>query len=171
MEIRKKLAYQFIGLVATILLIALVAIYFSFSKSRKEEFYDRMDSKAKQVAQMLVEIDEIDAELLKKIERNNPLNLANEKIVIYDHNNNIIFSSDENNTLKITSTNVIETRQEGESKFKRPPYEVLGQYYSSEYYGTTSKKFNPAMEWLTIMANTTELLFLLEPWIFSDLKS
>ena len=131
MEIRKKLAYQFIGIVALILLIALLAIYLSFSKSRKEEFYDRMDSKAKQAAQMLMDIDEIDAELLKKIEKNNPLNLANEKIVIYDYRNRIIFSSDTDNTLRINLGNVNEARTEGEVKLRQSPYEILGQSYGS----------------------------------------
>ena len=71
MEIRKKLLYQFIAIVALILLLASLAIYFSFSGSRREEFYDRLDRKAKMVAQMLIEIDEINAELLKRIEKNN----------------------------------------------------------------------------------------------------
>ena len=42
MEIRKKLAYLFIAIVAFILWFTLVAIYFSFSQARKEEFYDRL---------------------------------------------------------------------------------------------------------------------------------
>ena len=67
MEIRKKLLYQFITIVALILLVSSLAIYIAFSGIRREEFYDRLDSKSKMVAQMLIEIDEIDAELLKKM--------------------------------------------------------------------------------------------------------
>jgi len=61
MEIRKKLTYQFIAIVALILLVSFLEVYFSFSGTRREEFYDRLASKATMVAQMLIEIDEIDA--------------------------------------------------------------------------------------------------------------
>ena len=73
MEIRRKLLYQFIGIVALILMLSSLSVYISFSTGRKEEFYERLGSKAKMVAQMLIEIDEIDAELLKRIEKNNPV--------------------------------------------------------------------------------------------------
>ena len=95
MEIRKKLLYQFIGIVAMILLLSSLSVYISFSGGRKEEFYDRLGSKAKMVAQMLIDIDEIDAELLKRIEKNNPVSLPNEKIIIYDYQDKIVYSTDD----------------------------------------------------------------------------
>ncbi len=133
MEIRKRLTYQFIAIVAFILLLFSISIYLSFSKARKEEFYDRMASKAKLVAQMLIEIDEIDAETLRKIERNNPLSLPNEKIVIYDYKNSRVFSSDEDSTLVISTDLINETRLEGEVKLKQIPFEVLGLFYVGKY--------------------------------------
>ena len=84
MEIREKLLHQFIGIVAMILLLSSLSVYFSFSGGVKDDFYDRLNSKAKMVAQMKIDIDEIDDELLMKIESNNPLSLPNEKIIIYD---------------------------------------------------------------------------------------
>ncbi len=66
MEIRKKLLLQFITIVALILLLSSLAIYFSFSTTRRGEFFERLGSKATMVTQMLIDIDEIDAELLKK---------------------------------------------------------------------------------------------------------
>jgi len=68
MDIRKKITYQFLGSVALLLWVSLMAIYFSFSQARKEEFYDRLGRKAKLVAEMLIDIEEIDSELLRKIE-------------------------------------------------------------------------------------------------------
>lgn len=133
MEIRKKLAYQFIGIVAVILLFTLVAIYFSFSQARKEEFYDRLGSKAKLVAQMLIDIDEIDSELLKRIERNNPLSLPNEKIVIYDYQNELIYTTDDENVLTITDEEIDEVRLEEEIRFRQGRYEIFGQFYTGQY--------------------------------------
>jgi signal transduction histidine kinase len=133
MEIRKKLAYQFIGIVAIILWFSFVAIYFSFSQSRKEEFYDRLGSKAKLVAQMLIDIDEIDADLLKKIEKNNPLSLPNEKIIIFDFNNKKIYSTDEDNFLTISKNRIQQVRQQEEIRFKQNNFEIFGQFYTGQF--------------------------------------
>lgn len=133
MEIRKKLAYQFTGIVAVILLFTLVAIYFSFSQARKEEFYDRLGSKAKLVAQMLIDIDEIDSELLKRIERNNPLSLPNEKIVIYDYQDILLYTTDDDNALTITDEKIDEVRLKDEMRFKQGKHEIFGQFYTGEY--------------------------------------
>jgi signal transduction histidine kinase len=133
MEIRKKLLYQFIGIVALILLLSSVAIYFSFSGSRREEFYDRLGSKAKMVAQMLIDIDEIDAELLKKIEKNNPVSLPNEKIIIYDYQNNIVYSTDDDHVLNISPELINKVRLVDEVRLKQKSYEILGQFYTGPY--------------------------------------
>jgi signal transduction histidine kinase len=133
MEIKKKLTYQFIAIAAFILLFASLAIYFSFSQTRREEFYDRLSSKAKLVAQMLIEIDEIDTELLKKIEKNNPLSLPNEKIIIYDYQNEKIYSNDENNELLITIDLINEARLKDDIRIRQKPYEILGLFYTGQY--------------------------------------
>jgi signal transduction histidine kinase len=132
MEIRRKLTYQFIGMVAFILLFSLVAIYVSFSQSRKEEFYDRLGSKAKLVAQMLIDIDEIDSDLLKKIEKNNPLSLSGEKIVIFDYENKQIYSTDEDTTLIFPISFIKQVRLKTEVRFRQKEYEVIGQYYTGQ---------------------------------------
>ena len=133
MEIRKKLTSQFVGLVAVILLFSLVAIYISFSQARKEEFYDRLGRKATLVAQMLIDIDEINTELLRRIEKNNPLNLANEKIVIFNYQDEKIYSTDEDDFLIITEEQIQQVRLQKEIRFKQGPYEIVGQFYTGEY--------------------------------------
>ncbi len=133
MEIRKKLAYQFIGIVAFILLFSLLAIYISFSQSRKEEFYGRLGNKAKLVAQMLIDIDEIDSELLKRIERNNPLSLPNEKIVIFDYKNKKIYSNDYRDSLDFSGTLIQQVRMQEEIRFRQNKYEIIGQFYTGKF--------------------------------------
>ena len=133
MEIRKRLTYQFAAIVAVILFISSLAIYFSFSKSRKEEFYGRLESKTKLIAQMLIEIDGIDKELLRKIEKNNPLSLPNEKIVIFDYQSNIIYSTDEDSFLEIPVEFVNKVRLNDKIRYSKKPYEVLGAFYTSDF--------------------------------------
>lgn len=131
MEIRKKLTFQFIVIVAVILLISSTSIYLSFSGSREEEFYNRLESKAKLTGQMLIEIDEIDTGLLDKIEQNNPLSLPNEKILIYDYENKLTYTND--NSFKLNRLNELFDiiRLNGHIRFKQGQYEMLGYFYTS----------------------------------------
>jgi signal transduction histidine kinase len=85
------------------------------------------------VAQMLIEIDEIDAELLKRIEKNNPVSLPNEKIIIYDYQNNIVYSTDDDHVLDISPQLIDEVRLSDEVRLKQKPYEILGQFYAGQY--------------------------------------
>jgi len=133
MDIRKRLTTQFLGIVAFLLFISLIAIYISFAQARKEEFYDRLSRKAKMVAQMLIDIEEIDTELLRKIESNNPVNLANEKIVIFNHENEKIYSTDEDNYLVITDERIQEVRLLDEIRLKQDDYEIVGQFYTGQF--------------------------------------
>jgi signal transduction histidine kinase len=133
MEIRKRLSYQFIGIVALILLISSWTIYVSFSGTRRDDFFDRLGSKATMVAQMLIEFDEIDADLLKRIESNNPLSLPNEKIIIFDYQNRVVYTTDEAHVLEISTESIDKVRLNGEIRFKQGPYEILGQFYTGQY--------------------------------------
>ena len=133
MEIRKKLLYQFIGIVAMILLLSSLSVYISFSEGRKEEFYSRLGSKAKMVAQMLIDIDEIDAELLKRIERNNPVSLPKEIIIIYDYQDRIVYSTDDDQILSIAPELITAVRLKEEIRSKQASYEILGQFYAGIY--------------------------------------
>jgi signal transduction histidine kinase len=133
MDIRKRLTTQFLGIVAFLLFISLMAIYVSFAQARKEEFYDRLGRKATMVAQMLIDIEEIDTELLRKIERNNPVNLANEKIVIFNYQNEQIYSTDEDHFLDITDEWIQQVRLMSEIRLKQEDYEIVGQFYTGQF--------------------------------------
>ena len=135
MEIRRKLTYQFSAFVALILLLSFIAIYISFSQSRRAEFYERLTSKGKLVAQMLIDIDEINIDVLRKIEQNNPLNLANERIVIYNYVDEELYSNDPENILGISKELIREVRFKGELRVDKDPYEISGQLYSGRDVG------------------------------------
>lgn len=130
MEIRRKLTYQFSATVAVLLFLSFMAIYFSFSESRKAEFIDRLKSKAKLVGQMLIDIEEIDVELLRKIEQNNPLNLSNEKVIIYDDWNRQLFVNFADTSISITTYFMNQVRARGEWRYVQHPYEIYGLQYS-----------------------------------------
>lgn len=131
MEIRNKLSLQFTVIVAVIQLLFSMAIYISFAKSRVEDLYSRLEAKATSVGQMLMEIKEISAEVLGKIERNNPLSLPDEKIIIYDSQGQILFSNDDKQELHIYSQQIGEVRKNYRDRSRVGEYEVLGKLYTS----------------------------------------
>ena len=131
MEIRKKISLQFTVIVAVIQLILSLAIYISFAKSREEDLFSKLEAKAKGVGQMLIDIVEIDAALLEKIERNNPLSLPFEKIIIYNYQNKVLFSSDEHAEIKISSSLIDQVRLNNRVRSRIGEYEVLGKFYTN----------------------------------------
>lgn len=131
MEIRKKISLQFTIIVAVIQFLLSLAIYLSFAQSRVEDIYNRLEAKAKGVGQMLIDIEEIDAKLLGKIEQNNPLSLPNEKIIIYNHLNQILFTNDDQKEIKINTDQINQVRLNNSVRSRFGQYEILGQFYTN----------------------------------------
>ncbi len=131
MEIRKKISLQFTVIVAVIQLLLSVAIYFSFAQSRVEDLYSRLDAKAASVGQMLVDIEEITPEVLRKIEWNNPLSLPEEKIIIYGPNDSLLFSTNTDEVISISPSKIAQVRVYNRARTRFGQYEILGRLYTS----------------------------------------
>src|SRR5690349_23467669 len=101
MNIRNRITIRFILIVAVIILGASLLIYIFSADYREDEFYQRLQSKANNTAKLLIEVDEVDINLLRKIEKDNPVSLTNERILIFDYKDEIIFSTDEEKTIQI----------------------------------------------------------------------
>lgn len=93
--------------------------------------FTRLEAKAMSVGQMLVDIDEIDAEVLKKIEKNNPMSLPEEKVIIYDHRDSILFTNDDKNEIKVDSALIARVRVNAKARSQISDYEVFGMFYRS----------------------------------------
>ncbi len=70
---------------------------------------------------------------LKRIESNNPLSLPNQVITIYDYQDRIIYSTDDDHLLDITTDLINEVRQKNDIRIKQDQFEILGQFYTSQY--------------------------------------
>ena len=114
------------------MLLASVAIYLFSSGFRRDDFYNRLENKAISTARLLIEVDEIDADLLKKIEADNPVKLAEERIIILNYKNDTLYTSDEKGEIAIDNSLTNSIRLQGEVKYKQDPYEVLGFLYTEQ---------------------------------------
>ncbi len=131
MEIRTKISFQFTLIVAVIQLFLSLAIYILFARSRVDDLYQRLEAKAASMGQMLVDIEEINAEVLKKIESNNPMSLPDERVIVYDHLDTVLFSNDEKKEMKINPYLISKVRIDHRLWKRVGQYEVLGVFYAS----------------------------------------
>lgn len=133
MNIRNKLIVLFVSIVALILVTSSVAVYYFSADYRKDEFYSRLLSKAKAVARLAIEVKEVTHEVLVKIENDNPMNLTMEEVRVYDKDNKILYTSDEDNFIVIDKRLLQEVREKGEVRFTRGEYECLGYLFTDEF--------------------------------------
>ena len=133
MNIRSRLTILFIVIVAVIIVLSSAAIYFFSADYRKDDFYNRLLNKGNNTAKLLIEVEEVDAGLLRRIERDNPVSLPNEKIIIYDYHNDVIFSTDEDHIIDVDQELLNRVRLENEIRFRQNEYEVVGFLYAGQY--------------------------------------
>lgn len=129
MNIRNKLLIQFSIFVVTILLIFSVGIFLLSSNYRESDYYSRLQDKANTTAQLLLDVEEVDKNLLKIIDKNT-LALYQEKIYFYNEKNELIyFNPPEANPLK-DYTLIDQVRNKKNVKIKEGDRDVLGLLYS-----------------------------------------
>ena len=177
MNIRTRLTIQFLSIASVIMIVSSVAVYLLSAHYRQVDLYERLKSKANVTARLLIKVDEIDINLLRKIEKGNPMSLPDEKVIIFNYKNNILFSTDENNAIKTDINLLNKIRLEGEVKYKQGKYEVLGFLYSYKYdrfvvlaaatdiYG--KKRIHNLAIVLIIVVAVSLLLFMISGWIYA----
>jgi signal transduction histidine kinase len=94
-SLRVRFAIGFSILFTVFLAIALLIVYFSFADFRKEEYYKRIKDRSLTTFKFLIEVDQIDLELLKVIDRNTLNSLYNEKVIIFEGDTVIYTSIDD----------------------------------------------------------------------------
>jgi signal transduction histidine kinase len=177
MNIRSRLTIQFLTIAAIIMLLSSIAIYLLSANYRRVDFYERLQNKANNTAKLLIEVDEVDATLLRKIEKDNPVSLPDERIIIFDFKNKTLFSTDENHKIK-TDIKLLNTiRLDGEIRYKQDKYEVLGFLFTAKYdrfvvitaatdiYG--KKRIRSLTTILFIVVTISLLLFLISGWFYA----
>jgi len=93
MNIRTRLAVQFSLLASCILGAAFLVVYLRAADFRQEQFRDRLYERGKNAANLLLQIDEVDERLLRKMELNSSVRLPEEVIAIFDNNDSLVFRS------------------------------------------------------------------------------
>jgi signal transduction histidine kinase len=130
MKIKDRIALQFTLLVAAVLLLFSVAIYSVSEHYRQEEFYDRLRSRANTTCRLLVKVKGIDKDLLKAIDKNTLSEMLDEKVLIFDSDNELIYSSVDDKLLTYQKALLEEVRQQDYMEFHQGENEVIGLLYN-----------------------------------------
>ena len=91
-NIRARLTLQFTYIVTIILILFSFIIYYFSADYREYEFYSRLKQKAINTAKLLIEVKEVDYNLMKIIDKNTINTINNEKVLIYDYKNLLIYN-------------------------------------------------------------------------------
>ncbi len=133
MKIRLKITLQFFLMASVILLLFSLTVYIVSATYRRDDFYQRLESRAISTARLLIEVDEIGTDLLNKIEEDNPVSLPDEKIIIFNYKNEIVYSTDTRNVILYDSDLLTRIRASGQIKTKSGRYELMGILFTEEF--------------------------------------
>lgn len=133
MNYKTRLTLLFVGLFFVVLTAILSFVYISYSEFRRDEFFERLRQKSFSTARLLVEVKGIDADLLKVIDQNSINKMYDEKILIFDENNKLIYSSLDDEKIPY-SANLIQQIRTSNDKYyvDEDGDEVVGIHYTGQ---------------------------------------
>ncbi|CAG5016376.1 Adaptive-response sensory-kinase SasA [Dyadobacter sp. CECT 9275] len=181
MQIRTRLTFQFSLLVSGILLVTFLAVYFFTYYNVNEDFYDRLRSKAKSQAELLLKAPQANIDiLLKTLNETNRDLIYNENILIFDEKNRLIYSNLTNPQSKgihVSNFWLDEIRKSGQIRYNDGDYKVVGLYYrypfnqavvllgAQDLYGQANLSNLSTL--LTVLFIIVTIIVAIVGWIFS----
>lgn len=133
LKIRTRLTLQFTYIVTFILILFSFIIYYFSANYREYDFYSRLENKAINTAKLLIEVKEVDYNLLKIIDRNTINALYNEKVMIFDYDDNQIYNSLDDDSISVSKALLDKIRLLKDVRFHEGKKEVIGLLYADKY--------------------------------------
>ncbi len=129
MKIRNKLTLLFTGIIAALLLIFAMVIYFSFSQNREDEYYSLLRHTAITKANLLLDA-KVAHSVLQLIYHNSENTLFQEEVAIYDTTFHLLYhDAVEIDKVKETKQMIDDIINKKEIKFYQGSLQVIGILY------------------------------------------
>lgn len=106
-------------------------VILAYSDFRKQEFQDRLESKALTTFRLLLEVKEVDNQMLKLIDQNTINKLYDEKTLIFDAQHRLLYSSLDDTKIDWSEADLDYLKKHGSFFKKDGDKEVYGIYYDS----------------------------------------
>ena len=131
MKIKFKIAFLFTLLVLLIFLLLGSTVFFLSALNRKSEFSQRLRNRAITTTRLLVELEEINKPLLRKIDSLTMNLLFEERISIYNDRHELFYSNrlEVSDRLRPSIAVLEKIRNEGEYSFSIGEYDGIGTIY------------------------------------------
>ncbi len=113
MTIRNRIAFQFSLIVAVILIAFSLIIYVRSSDYRETEFYNRLEQRARTTVRFLTQVEEVDRNLLRIIDRKTLVTLYDQKVLVFDAGNRLLYASIDDDSLIVPSSLLTRIRRQG----------------------------------------------------------
>ncbi|MGC3943740.1 MAG: ATP-binding protein [Chryseolinea sp.] len=177
MNIRARLTLLFFSIVIIVLTAISVSIYIVSSNFRKEDFYRRLTNRAVNTAKLLVEVEEVNADLLRRMEQNNPASLPNQYIVIFDRGGKELYRSENTERIPVDQALLSAINAKQRIEFRSNDYEITGFLFQSknERYAIVAAATDVyGMDALHYLRNSLIIVFLISTvfvsvvgWLFA----
>ncbi len=142
--------------------LALLFIYYSFSNFRSQEFADRLKEEALSDIKLFVKIQNIDKELLRTIDNNEVHKLYNEKTLIFDTHQKLVYSSVPDALIKYYPSDLAILKTKSFFFRKQNGQELFGLVYKTkgnDYYVIIAAEDIYGLSKLRYLAYTLLLVF------------
>ncbi len=133
MKIRTKIALQFTVIVATILTVFSLVIYYLSENNRKQEFYLSLKDRALTTAQLLIKEKGIDKKLLKIVDKNTLSTLYAAEVMVFNDLNELAYSNYEADTVYYSPELLKKIRTERYLESSFNDKEVVGTMFDNEF--------------------------------------
>lgn len=130
MKIKYKIALSY-SVSAFVLLntFAILAYYFS-AQSRKAEYLERLEYRARSIANVIIEDDRVKIDLLRKLDKTTFQDLYKETILVYNPSYDLVYSNVKDTAIRTPRRLLDYIKKNGEYSHERDNGELVGVYYT-----------------------------------------
>lgn len=129
MTLRRRLFIVYVSLLLVIQIGLSAAIYIIYAQYREEVFYDRLENRILLITRLMFEVREMDAQLTRAFDEGTIHALYDEKVIIFDSENHVVYSSIDDARVTYSSEILHQIRVDGEWRNVDGTKEVLGLHY------------------------------------------
>lgn len=130
MKIKYKIALSY-SVSAFVLLntFAILAYYFS-AQSRKAEYLERLEYRARSIANVIIEDDYVKVDLLRKLDKTTFQDLYKETILVYSPSYELLYSNVKDTAIRTPRRLLDYIKKNGEYSHERDNGELVGVFYT-----------------------------------------
>jgi signal transduction histidine kinase len=130
LKIKYKIALYY-TISATLMLIAFAVLAYYFSaKSRKQEYLERLEYRARSIANVIIEDGNVKVDLLRKLDRTTFQDLYKETILVYNPNYDLLYSNLKDTTIRTHPSLLNYIKENKLYSYDKGSGEVVGVYYT-----------------------------------------